>query len=383
MNRKTLKYVGFYDFSDSRNRGRNCCLAATNKMDYVCSAIVRAGYNVQIISPSWIGERGNGKYEKQQTVKVDDDISVTFCPSWRTSNKIAGYIKIIFSLNWLFLYLLFKARKNEKILVYHTSWLSIPIRMVNLFKRFKLVLEVEEIYGKVWKNKKLLNMMENGLIPSADYYILVSDLLAKILGISQSIILYGGYVYIDKKANDTNKNGHINIVYAGSIDTTRNAAFNIVETVKYLNNNYIVNILGFGGEEQIQKLKQQILDMNNTLKREACLYHGIKPEREFTKFLHSCQIGVNSQMVGDYFNTAFPSKILTYLSHNLIVVSTPIKSVVESALSDMINFADSDSPEDIAKAIMAVDINHPYDSMARIKELDEKFVDDIGKLLKG
>ena len=61
---KTIKYIGFYDTDDHINENRNTFLAATNKMDYIASAIVKAGYSVDIISPSWSGN-AKGYYKRR------------------------------------------------------------------------------------------------------------------------------------------------------------------------------------------------------------------------------------------------------------------------------------------------------------------------------
>jgi len=53
-----------------------------------------------------------------------------------------------------------------------------------------------------------------------------------------------------------------------------------------------------------------------------------------------------------------------------------------SSLNSLITFSEDDSPESIAEAIMSVDLNQPYDILTKIKELDEKFVNDIRKLLQ-
>lgn len=379
MSRKTIKYIGFYDFSNSSSM-RVCSLAATNKMDYIASSLVKAGYKVQFISPSWTANC-KGWYKKR-TSDIANGITLTVGPTFGANDWIMRKFRIGWSWLWLFCYLVCNVKRGEKVLAYHSLMMDFPLYCAKLIKRFKLVLEVEEIYGKVWGNKNILNIMETKLINSADDYILVSDLLAKTLKITKYVRLYGGYPQIAGETTCYNQNGHVNIVYAGSIDTTKGGASNIVKAAKYLNKNYIIHILGFGNKEQIRELEQQIVRINNNLKREACLYHGIKTGRELTKFLHLCQIGVNSQVIGDYMNTAFPSKVLTYLSHNLKVVSTPVKSILQSTLSDMINFADSDTPEAIAKAIMAIAFNKPYDSTKRIKELDEQFVIDIKTMLE-
>jgi hypothetical protein len=53
---RLVKYIGFY-INDINNITRNGSIAASNKMDYVTSAINELGYKVEIISPSWFADK--------------------------------------------------------------------------------------------------------------------------------------------------------------------------------------------------------------------------------------------------------------------------------------------------------------------------------------
>ena len=44
---KKILYLGYYDTPENRAENRNYVLAATNKMTYICSAINRAGWDVE------------------------------------------------------------------------------------------------------------------------------------------------------------------------------------------------------------------------------------------------------------------------------------------------------------------------------------------------
>jgi len=349
-------------------------------MDYVCSAIVRAGYNVHIISPSWMGSNTKVRYEKQKTVKADENIKVTFCPSWKTNYKIAMYIKIIFSLIWLFLYLFLKAKKNEKILVYHTPWLSLPIRTAKFFKKFKLILEVEEIYSDVSVIHPYFIHLEKSLLNSADSYIYSTELLRnRINNIKPYLILYGVYKIQEVEAQpDTD--GKIHLLYAGIIDSHKRGAFNAIESTKYLPAQYILHIIGFGDTE---KLCKRIAALNLTNKCKI-IYDGLKSDSDYLSYCQKCHIGLSTQsMEGVYLQSSFPSKILSYLSMGLRVVSCYIDCVSESVIGDMVTYYYKDSPKSIADAIMSVDLNQPYDSISRIRELDKQFIKEIGELLGG
>src|SRR5699024_3951273 len=148
MERKTIKYIGFYDTAVSQT-DRVCNLAATNKMNYIADTLVEAGYKVQFISPSWMGDQTKVSFEMQKTVNIGKHKYVTYCPSWKTRSKIMRNIKILSALIWLFIYLLLTTKKNEKVIAYHVQWISLPVRMAKSIRKFDLVLEVEEIYSDV------------------------------------------------------------------------------------------------------------------------------------------------------------------------------------------------------------------------------------------
>lgn len=380
--RKEIKYIGFYDLPDAKG-GRVSSLALINKMDYVADAINQAGYDVHIVSPSW--SSGNGEKvtaQKGGTIQLNPNKKVTFCPTFNTKNKLTGYLKIIYSLIWLFLWLVKNVKRNEKILLYHVQWLSLPIRWAKKIKGFQLVLEVEEFYGKVWKNKNILNKWEQKLIESADSYIAVSDVLADILGPKVKAVVYGNYsLPLQNNSKPYFENDKINVVYAGSIDDTKGGAYNAAKCSKLLPENFIVHILGGGNKKDLDKLKEIIDDINKEKNRNACEYHGVLIGEDYSNFMFNCQIALNPQIEGEYMNTAFPSKVISYLSHNLRVVSTRINSIEKSKLSYLITFSEDDQPSSIVKAVMSIDFQSTYNSASEIQKLNNEFVININRLL--
>ncbi|MDO9154307.1 MAG: glycosyltransferase [Paludibacter sp.] len=373
--RKEIKYIGFYDLPNAKG-SRVSTLAAINKMDYIAEAINRAGFDVHIVSPAWSSDNGSrSTAQKGETIHIHPNKKVTFCPTYSTENKITRNLKIIFTLIWLFLWLIKNVKRNEKIIVYHVQWLSLPLRLAKRLKGFNLILEVEEFYGNVWKNKNILNKWEQKLIKSADSYIAVSDVLAELLGEKVKAVVYGSYLVPD--FNNTNPyflNDKINVVYAGSIDDTKGGAFNAAKCAELLPVNYIVHILGSGNIQIKNELLKQIDLINIKLERSACIYHGVLNGKNYDEFLFNCQIAINPQKEGKYMNTAFPSKVISYLSHNLRVVSTRINSIEKSKLRYLITFSEDDQPINIVQSILSIDFNNLYDSASEIKKLNDDFV---------
>lgn len=379
MKRKSIKYVGFYDLKDSKS-DRVSTLAATNKMDYIANAIERAGYEVEFVSPSWMADDSDIKFEKKKNVILDDGVSLTLCPSWITRNKITRNIKIVFSLAWLFFYLLKNVKRNEKILAYHVQWISIPIRAAKLIKGFDLILDVGEIYQDIMVYKDVFATWEDKLINAADSFILSTELLApKIASNKPYIINYGTYKTI-KKSREPIEDGKIHLVYAGIIDSIKKGAFNALEASRFLTEDYHLHIIGFG---ELKKLKKLIKTYNIDNKCRVT-YDGLLSGDEYTSYLQSCHIGLSTQsMDGEYLGSSFPSKILCYLSLGLRVVSCYIDCVSKSKIGDIVTYYTDDDPKLIADSIMRINILEDYDSKGIIKELDKQFVEDIKSLLEG
>lgn len=382
MRKNTIKYVGFYDLPNSKN-ARVCNLAATNKMNYICSVLNRLGHQVEIVSPSWMTDTSEKGFEKGKKIALDDNLFLISCPSWKTKYKFTRNIKIFFSLVWLFCYLIFNVKKDEKVFAYHVQWISIPLRLAKYIKKFSLILEVEEIYGEVWKESKKLQGMEEKLIKKADKYIFVSEILKEKVNSKgkDSVVLYGSYVLPEIKRRIKFNENEISLVYAGSIDSIKGGAYKAVEAMLYLPKGYKLHIIGHGSEDQLSYLSNLIKQVNAYRKNEVCVYDGTLVNEEYTRYLLNCDIALNPQNEGIYMSTAFPSKVISYLSHDLYVISTEIESVKKSSISKNITFLKDNNPQSIAKAILNADLSSVLNNNKLIKKLDDDFLIGMKRLL--
>ena len=378
--RKEIKYIGFYDLPDAKG-GRVSTLAAINKMDYIADVINRVGFDVHIVSPSWSsGNCVKATAQQGGTIQLHPHKKVTFCPTFFTKNKITGYPKIINSLVWLFFWLVKNVKQNEKILLYHVQWLSLPIRWAKRIKDFQLILEVEEIYGDVSAIHPYFYVLENKLLASADKYFFSTELLAQKIKPKQPyIVIYGEYKIFPKLGSPPN-DGKIHLLYAGIIDTHKAGAFNAVETAKYLSDKYEMHIIGFG---EVDLLKNKIREIN---KLNGCqvLFGGMLSGEEYIKYCQKCNVGLSTQnMEGEYLNSSFPSKILSYMALGLIVVSCNIECVKVSKVGELLYYYNNNNPKEIAETIMSIDFNNLRDSASEIHKLDNMFCVAVSKLLTG
>ena len=70
------------------------------------------------------------------------------------------------------------------------------------------------------------------------------------------------------------------------------------------------------------------------------------------------------------------------MANGLRVVSIRIPAIEGSAVGKYMYYYDKQTPEEIAKAIMAVNINDDYDGRSIISQLDAEFQHDLAKLLE-
>lgn len=112
-------------------------------------------------------------------------------------------------------------------------------------------------------------------------------------------------------------------------------------------------------------------------------YDGLLSGEDYIRFLQSCDIGFSTQSSDSQFNeTSFPSKVLSYLSNGLRVVSVRIKAIETSKVSEVMYFYDENTPSAIANAIKSINFNDGYDGRKIVKELDDGFKKAIKNILK-
>lgn len=373
---KKIYYIGYY--SDDLNR--KFVLSAKNKMDYIIEVLNRIGYKVNIISASG-GKKQAFKYlkkEKKQLTINELHVPSAICTTSRFLNKIVLF-KIKFNI---ILFFLFNIKEDDKVIVYHSLGYYKLIAILKKIIGFKMILEVEEIYSDVTGNERT-RAKELAFFKLADAYIFPTELLDQSVNTEHkpSTIVYGTYkVEKDRKHKFHEEDGKIHLVYAGTFDP-RKGGVSAAAAGEYLDKKFHIHILGFGSEEEKKVIKKQIEEVNS--KNGAIVtMDGLLSGEEYIKFLQSCDVGFSTQNPdADFNDTSFPSKVLSYLSNGLRVVSVRIKSLEESKVGDLLYFYDGNDPKKIAETIKSINFDEAYDSRELISELDNEFTDNLKKIL--
>ena len=128
-------------------------------------------------------------------------------------------------------------------------------------------------------------------------------------------------------------------------------------------------------------MKDLISDIASRSKAKVS-YDGLLSGEDYIRFTQSCDIGLSTQNPDAAFNaTSFPSKILSYMANGLRVVSIRIPAIEQSAVGDKLFYYDEQTPQEIAKAILSVDMEKEYDSRTFISGLADQFENQLIELL--
>ncbi len=375
---KKIFYLGYYDIPENGNENRNIVLSATNKMTYIVSAMEKAGYVVEVVSMS---QTCNHQKYDGKIVNIGENSKLVLFKTLPWGNKINRIKSLIYSKIQLVKYVMNNIGKEDTLVVYHSLAYAKIIRILKKIKKFKLILEVEEIYSDVINPEKY-RKTEETLFENADMYMFPTELLNEKINKNNKpfTIIYGTY-QVEKDRECKLDDGKIHIVYAGvfALDKGVMSAINATE---FLDSRYHIHIIGFGGEQEVKEVEKRANELSQKCECKIS-YDGLLSGEDYIRYIQSCHIGLSPQSKQATFNeTSFPSKTLSYLSNGLRVVSIRIKSIEKSSVSSLISFYDEDSPVAIAEAIKSIDIDEPYDSRKVIKKMDTNFTVELKELLQ-
>ena len=372
-----MKYIIHYDTNS--DEGRTYALAATNKADYIIKILNKLGKNVEIVSASLTSSKG---YIRGSKTNITEKTKLIKLQAFKWGNKIQKVIAYLWTMLGLCIYLVFKTKRNEEVIAYHSLATMRPISIAKKIKKFKLILEVEEIYADVSKRVEKLRNKELKFFECADKYIFPTGMLNDAINKENKpyCIIHGTYnVEPDRRVSFNDDKIHV--VYAGTFDPDKGGAVAAVASAELLPVNYHIHIIGFGSDADTEHIKNVIIQTNEKSKA-TVTYDGLLSGEEYIEFLQKCHIGLSTQNPDAAFNaTSFPSKILSYMANGLRVVSIRIPAIEKSQIGQDISYYDEQTPEKIAKAIMDVDLNDDYNSRKKITELDCKFKEELKELI--
>lgn len=375
MELKRIIYIGNYDNGDS---GLSLLTqpSGNTKMKYIIEALCEAGFYVSFVSTAVC----SGKEKMSHHTNNYDGYDITYLYSLGHAGLIRRLLSFIL-INIQLAYFFITIGSDNKVLLYHSPLLTIISQLLRPFyRRSRLFYEVEEIYAVVKKQGKRKIEFEKASLSRADGYIVVNDYINKLCKFKvHSVVCYGCYYAFNSDHVYKRNDNIISVVYAGGLD---NDAFLAIEGIEHLPSNYKLYILGYGSAYDENMLKEKISEVNENEGYEKVKFCGCLSGKEYSDFLLHCDIGLCPRsVISEDSLYAFPSKILVYLSHNLVVVSTPHEAIKGSKISDCVVFSTDFTPSSIASAVQSVNMTKVIDNSQVINSLHKEFVAALSNLM--
>lgn len=368
----------YYLIHFDNKTNRNVTPSAITKGKYVASALASCSSKVEIVSLAYPTKDSQDEVYYQ----VSENVICHLFKGKYSNNRIIRYLNHKLYDKKIRKYLKQNVKKDDIVVVYHSLANMKLVKYIKKNITDKIVYEVEEIYGDVINDEKT-KIKELKTFKNASSYIFSNDYLNSIINTKQLpyVTCYGTYEIptLYKEAFNDNL---IHCLYAGTLDRQKQGAAIAINTARYLPNNYIIHILGFGTSQDLSYTKNLIDEINKQYGVTKVIYEGVKLNEEYLKFIQKCQIGLSTQNMDASFNdTSFPSKILSYMSNGLEVVSANIGVVKNSKISQYIHFYEVQDEKEIANVILNINLNAKSNNVDVVKELDKEFKEDLKAML--
>lgn len=362
-------------------RSLNSPPAGVTYVDYLINVIKATGRKVKVIS---IATGKNRSYFCSKTDIVDENEEIIYLPTLKQRGSFSLRLAQIFSYIQILFFLVFRIKKQDKIILCHDRGISFFYSFVRGFIRKQYYYFIGEIFSAVYDKGADSIQAEIKSVLGVKGYILINKVMPKMLGnIPNYCVCHGRYKLPKGESQDFN-DGKIHVVYAGKIDQKDVIdAFVAIQAAEYLDNRYRMHILGYGTPKDIAALENKIAAINKEKQINIVSYDGCLLGAEYEEFLLKCNIGLCTRaMTGYKANLCFPSKTIVYLAHGLDVVAPDIEVLKTSDVSNCITFISGElTPSKVADAIMKIKSAHKAEIMNEIELLNNNFIQAIDKML--
>ena len=368
-------YIGFYDVLEKKDHLRAVPLPGRNKMDYVIKIIEKLCDQLTIVSPC---SAKFGYCSSENIILSEKTNLILFKSFGNRSILVRGINRLLISLQ-LFIYLMRQVKHDDVIISYHSLATMEVVYLIHKLKRTKVIYEFEEVYADVVK-KQTLKKKELRIAKSMDAFLFPTIMLNEIVNLDNKpyILIHGSYQFEPRRDIQRSKDT-IDCVFAGNLES-RKGALEAVQAAQFLPSNYRMKIIGFGSVAEINKIKEEAYKVSAF---SACTvdFDGLKSGEDYIQYLQACDIGLCTQDPDAAFtSTSFPSKILSYLSNGLHVVSIRIPAIEGSAVAPFLSFYDCQTPEEIANAILSVDL-HEKKGVQILNQLSDNFYKEMREMI--
>lgn len=347
--------------------------AGEDKVDYICQALNEVGEDVLILSNAKTTEK---RFAKRERMHLFHSTDLLFFASLPKGGVLLHAVDVVWGYIQLLLFVFFRVKKTDSILVYHSLGYRGLWGLLRRIKKFNYILEVEELFQTFEVSKSSYKKHERKVFKYPDAFLFSNALLAEEINSDRKpyVIINGVYKWnVNQEKVDSKV---VRAVYAGSLEKQKGVDY-LIAAANFLPKQYEIRIIGFGSNSDVERVKNLIQKTDGNVS-----YDGVLKGNGYIKYLQSCNIGLCIQDENDEFNKyEYPSKIFSYLSNGLQVVTNDLIQLKKSEVFPYLHIASSKDPYVIAEAIISC-TNNEINPREILIALDHNFKEQIQTIIR-
>jgi glycosyltransferase involved in cell wall biosynthesis len=347
-----LSNVFDQNYHDLRGEKIGRCLGAKRPVLFQCLQEASGREVVVLSSPAPASERRAPKWLPAVETRYAAQRQF-FCAGWD-----APKVRVL--LSWFFYarHVLRHVRSGDLVVIDNYEFIYVfAAWFLKLFRRVTFILDYED--GKHLTERFFCWKVLSGLAEAAGRPLLSGALLAhpalgKRLPAALPTELVPGFVPEQIPDGLRPPGAEVRFLYSGTLDSPRGVDL-MLEALQFLpGKGWHLDITGHG------PLMEQISRFSSEARWKGKVeYHQALPPADYERLKAACHAGLNCQRTSDPISgVTFPSKVFTYLSAGLVVISSKA-SEVETICGKACLYYDSETPQSLAAAMKEAITNFP------------------------
>ena len=265
-----------------------------------------------------------------------------------------------------FLYCLSRKRSIKTFLFYNQMPVYLLGLLIARLQGQKIFLDLEDGLASDFFLKKIKFFFIASIFDKfcSNGVILSCSALGRFTKIKRKILHYG--IYNNENSSQSfKKTKKCNILFSGSIlpDTGANLIYKAIQILdmEKSSSNLIFHISGKG------PLIDDFKGLSNLTQNTNVIVHGRIDNKGYLKLLESIDIGLSLKLInGSFSTTTFPSKIMEFINHGIVVIATRI-SDVQLVFGNSVFILKNNSPRELSMLILKIANNINYYKQNTVK----------------
>jgi glycosyltransferase involved in cell wall biosynthesis len=334
-------------YHDLRGEKVDRCLTLVKRQGlFQCLTAATGRELVVLSSPPKAAERRKGRWLPPMETEFAG-YRQFFCGNWDVP-------KLRVPLGWFFYarHVLRHVRSGDLVVIDNYEFIYVvAARLLRLFRRVTFMLDYEDgkhLIDRGWC-RVLGGLAEWAGRPLIRAATLAHPRLGERLPVAIPTELTPGFMPEKPPGITRTPGSEIRFLYAGALDHPRGVSL-IFEALAYLpKGGWRLEIAGDGPMRELVKEAARSPQW-----RENVTYHGVLSAEANSRLMAQCHVGLNCQRASDPISSVtFPSKVFTYLSAGLLVISSKA-SAMEQICGNACLYYDEETPQSLAAAMREV-----------------------------